>query len=105
MLERGFGRQPIGAICFVALLAFVEGCLPTVVIVDRPSVIEEESAGEWLDIEQELSLLRPRIEPAFQLRNRSGVTRSQSPGRDESSLPATGLLPTGQRQDKDKALP
>lgn len=73
------------------------GCLPTVVIIDRPSVIEEESAGEWMDVEQELSLLHARIQPPVHVRERSRVTRRGS--GDESDVPAMRFLPTGGNQN------
>lgn len=72
------------------------GCLPAVVIVDRPSVIEEESAGEWMDIEEELSLLHGRLESTIQVRGRSRVSRGGVSGAEEADLPATRLLPTGE---------
>ncbi len=67
------------------VLFALAGCVPAVVLVDRPSVIEEESAGEWIDIEEELSLLNPRLSPILQQRDGA-----------EAAAPASRLLPTGQ---------
>lgn len=70
-------------ICAVAELN-LSGCVPNIIIVDRPSVIEEESAGAWIEIEKELSLLHSRIEPVREVRR-----------QDEKSEDALRVLPTG----------
>lgn len=70
---------------FKPLLAigFLHACVPTLVIVDRASVIEEESAGDWPEIERDLGLLEANLEPAVQLLDQG------------SASPALKILPTG----------
>ncbi len=72
-----------GCIFAVTELALT-GCVPNIIIVDRPSVIEEESAGAWIEIERELSLLHSRIEPVRKVQ-----------GQDEKTEDALRVLPTG----------
>jgi hypothetical protein len=67
--------------------------LPTVVIIDRASVIEEESAGNWPDLERELGLMQARMVPDLDLKEKE---------KDASAL---SLLPTGEntnQKDKEK---
>jgi hypothetical protein len=70
-------------ICMATGLA-LSGCLPNIIIIDRPSVIEEESAGAWIEIEKELSLLHSRIEPVREVQR-----------QDEKTEDALRVLPTG----------
>lgn len=68
-------------------MACCMGCLPAVVVIDRASVIEEESAGQWADIEAAFDLLHADLYPSL------------APGLDPAVSPATGsasaVLPGG----------
>lgn len=37
---------------FAALLLVSVGCVPTLVMIDRTTLIEEESSGDWPDLEK-----------------------------------------------------
>lgn len=37
----------------VAAAALLSGCAPTLYVVDRPILLEEQAAGEWPDLEKE----------------------------------------------------
>lgn len=68
-------------------IACCVGCLPTLVVIDRASVIEEESAGQWADIERAFDLLHADLYPSLE------------PGLDPAVLPSSGsasaVLPGG----------
>ena len=71
--------------CFSVVTALaLSGCVPNIIIIDRPSVIEEESAGAWIEIEKDLSLLHSRIEPVRKVQK-----------QDERTEDALRFLPTG----------
>jgi hypothetical protein len=40
-------------VSLTALIALVSACTPTLYMVDRPTLIEEQAAGEWPDLERE----------------------------------------------------
>lgn len=73
------------------LVLGLNGCIPNIVIVDRPSVIEEESAGAWIEIERELSLLHSRIEPVRDVKAQDGKVED-----------ALSVLPTGADRGADQ---
>ncbi len=65
----------------------VMGCLPAVVIVDRASVIEEESAGQWGNIEKELGLLETNIYPSLESPSGQGSRKEGSIVRPGGAIP------------------
>jgi hypothetical protein len=69
---------------YVVIALGLSGCVPNIIIVDRASVIEEESAGAWIEIEKDLSLLHSRIEPVREVQR-----------QDERTEDALRVLPTG----------
>lgn len=69
------------------LLVLVQACLPAVVIVERSSVIEEESAGSWPLLERELGLYEARLEPQI-----TGGEYSRSESLEERVAPGGDLL-------------
>jgi hypothetical protein len=40
-------------------------CAPTLYLIDRPTILEEQAAGEWIDLEKETetAILRNKPEP------------------------------------------
>jgi hypothetical protein len=47
----------------VSFVALAVGCLPNVYMVDRPTLIEEQAAGDWPDLEKESEAKALKTQP------------------------------------------
>lgn len=43
--------------------AFASGCAPTLYLIDRPTMLEEQAAGEWHDLEKDAETAAVRSKP------------------------------------------
>jgi hypothetical protein len=48
----------------IILVTLCSGCAPTLYLIDRPTMLEEQAAGEWHDLEKatEIAILRSKPE-------------------------------------------
>jgi hypothetical protein len=85
-----FVRRFLFGVSLLLIAIGASGCLPAVVIVDRASVIEEESAGQWADIEQAFDLLHADFYPSLDPGLDPAVS---SLGAQSAVLPGGALRP------------
>ncbi len=46
-------RNRMQRICLVGFVFVCGGCAPTLYLIDRPTILEEQAAGDWHDLERE----------------------------------------------------